>query len=93
MPAEAIVTLVAVGLTVVVLAAYLITVAVILRLVNRRLTAVIASLRAISEKSEPLGPVMEEINAELDGLRSSFARVERAVERRTGVEPSVEQRP
>ena len=82
-----VVTLVEVGLVVAVLAIYLLLIAATLRTVARTLGLVTFGVRAIEKQTEPLGPVLEEINgallrvAELLGLPPAKERVqERSVE-------------
>ena len=82
-----VVTLVEVGLLVVVLALYLLAIAATLRTVARTLGLVTFGVRAIEKQTEPLGPVLEDINggllqvAELLGLPPAQERVqERPVE-------------
>ena len=57
-----VVTLVEVGLVVLVLAIYLLAIAATLRTVARTLGLVTFGVRAIEKQTEPLGPVLEEIN-------------------------------
>ena len=80
-------TLVELGLLVVVLAVYLLSIASTLRTVARTLGLITFGVRAIEKQTEPLGPVLEEINgallqvAELLGLPPAKERVqERPVE-------------
>jgi hypothetical protein len=80
-------TLVEVGIVVAVLAIYLLLIAATLRTVARTLGLVTFGVRAIEKQTEPLGPVLEEINgallrvAELLGLPPAKERVhERSVE-------------
>lgn len=68
----AIVTLIGVALTVLVLAAYLLTVAWILYKVSFTLGTVVAGLRAIANQTEPLKPVIDEINADLAGVQGAL---------------------
>ena len=82
-----VVTLVEVGLLVLVLAAYLLSIAATLRTVSRTLGLVTFGVRAIEKQTEPLGPVLRDINgalqqvAELLGLPPAKPRVgERTVE-------------
>lgn len=72
MPAVAIVTLVAVGLLVAVLAAYLIRVAFILGGVVRRLETILGAVAAVIEASAPLGEVLEEVNTDLAAARNAL---------------------
>lgn len=67
-------TLLPVAATVVVLAGYLIWIARILGHVANRLVTVLGAIRGISEKSEPIGALIEGVNAELEAGRSSFER-------------------
>lgn len=82
-----VVTLVEVGLIVLVLAGYLLAIAATLRTVARTLGLVTFGVRAIERQTEPLGPVLGEINgallkvAELLGLPPARERIsERTVE-------------
>jgi hypothetical protein len=82
-----VVTLVEVGLVVAVLAIYLLAIAVTLRTVARTLGLVTFGVRAIEKQTEPLEPVLRDINgalqrvAELLGLPPAKPRVgERTVE-------------
>ena len=82
-----VVTLVEVAIVVAVLATYLLLIAATLRTVARTLGLVTFGVRAIEKQTEPLGPVLEEINgallqvAELLGLPPAKERVqERPVE-------------
>ncbi len=68
----AVVTLIGVALTVLVLAAYLLTVAWILYKVSFTLGTVVAGLRAIANQTEPLKPVIDEINADLAGVQGAL---------------------
>ena len=61
-----VVTLVEVGVLVLVLASYLIAIAATLRTVARTLGLVTFGVRAIEKQTEPLGPVLKEINAGLE---------------------------
>lgn len=75
MPFVAVVTIIGALLTVVVLAAYLIRVALILRRVDRKLGAVIGGLGAVVEKTEPIGSVVGEINNDLIGVDNALQDV------------------
>ncbi len=72
MPAVAAVTLVGVALLVVVLASYLIKVALILRHVVMRLETILDAVVAVSEESAPIGQVATAINVDLDAARTSL---------------------
>ncbi len=71
----AVVTIVAAVLTVLVLAAYLIYVALVLWRVDARLTAIVAGLESINEKAAPIGPVLNEINTDLAGVDAGLRAV------------------
>lgn len=81
MPLAGVVTLIGVALTVLVLAAYLIKIAVILHKVNFTLGTIIAGLRAIAVQTEPLGSVMNEINSDLANVQGAL---EGLLQRKTG---------
>ena len=74
-------TLLAVAATVVVLAGYLTAIALILKHVTGRLVTVLAAIRGISEKSEPIGALIGGINAELEAGRASLEQSVAARER------------
>ncbi len=75
MPFAAVVTIIGALLTVVVLAAYLIRVALLLRRVERKLSAVLDGLGAVVEKTEPIGAVVGEINNDLVGVDNALQDV------------------
>ena len=77
-------TLFAVAATVVVLAGYLTWIALILNHVTRRLVTVLGAIRGISEKSEPIGALIEGVNAELEAGRSSLEQSVAALARAEG---------
>lgn len=66
MPLVAALTLVGVAATVVVLAGYLIKVALILSHVVSRLETVLYGVGAVSQQAEPIGAVASAINADLE---------------------------
>ena len=66
MPAVAVVTLIAVGAAVAVIATYLIYIALILSHVVGRLNTILAAVAASGQQSAPIGPVAGAINAELE---------------------------
>ena len=72
MPAAAIVTLIGTAILVVALATYLIIIIGILKHVNFTLGTIIAGLRAIANQTEPLGPVMNEINGDLANVQAGL---------------------
>jgi hypothetical protein len=75
MPAAAKVTIIAALLTVLVLAAYLISIARVLGRVNSKLQAVNAGLPTIAEKTEPVGSIIDAINSDLAGVDNALRRV------------------
>ncbi len=78
MPAAAIFSIIVAALTVLVLAAYLISIAGVLRRIDARLRAVTAGLHLVTERTEPIGSIVGEINNDLagvdDALRAVLAR-------------------
>jgi hypothetical protein len=78
MPLAAIITIIGAVLTVLVLAAYLISIANVLRRVDAKLRAVTAGLHLVTERTEPIGSIVGEINNDLagvdDALRAVLAR-------------------
>jgi hypothetical protein len=78
MPLAAIITIIGALLTVLVLAAYLISIAIVLRRVDAKLHAITAGLHLVPEKTEPVGAIIGEINNELgrvdDALRAVLTR-------------------
>lgn len=78
MPAAAVFTIIVAVLTVLVLAAYLISIALVLRRINARLSAVTADLHLVTERTEPIGSIVGEINNDLarvgDALRAVLTR-------------------
>ncbi|MGH4018936.1 MAG: hypothetical protein ACRDT0_06785 [Pseudonocardiaceae bacterium] len=78
MPLAAVITIIGAALTVLVLAAYLISIALVLRRVDTRLRAVTDGLHLVTERTEPIGSIVGEINKDLagvdDALRAVLAR-------------------
>ncbi|MGH3778941.1 MAG: hypothetical protein ACRDRR_24945 [Pseudonocardiaceae bacterium] len=78
MPIAAVFTIILAALTVLVLAAYLIGIALVLRRVDAKLHAVIGGLHLVAERTEPVGSIVGEINRDLagvdDALRAVLAR-------------------
>ncbi len=72
MPVAGVVTIVGAALTVAALAFYLIRVALILRHVSFTLGTVIAGVRAIANQTEPLGPVIDEVNRDLAEVEATL---------------------
>ena len=75
MPLVAIITIIGAGLTVLVLAAYLINVAVVLSRVNAKLGAVTAGLNLATARTEPVGAIVGEINSDLAGVDDALRAV------------------
>ena len=71
----AVLTLVAVGLIVAALAAYLLIILVQLRRILFTLGTVNVGLRAIARRVQPLEPILAEINADLAGVRGALTQV------------------
>ena len=67
-----IVTLVEVVLLVVVLAAYLIKIAAMLRNVSQTLGLITFGVRAIERQTEPIGPVVRDINGALEQVAGAL---------------------
>jgi hypothetical protein len=78
MPLAAVITIIGALLTVLVLAAYLISIALVLGRVNAKLRDVTASLPVVAQKTEPVGSIVGGINDDLtgvdDALRAVLAR-------------------
>lgn len=72
MPLAGVVTLIAVFLTVAVLAFYLIRIAIILNHVNFTLGTIVAGLRSIAQGGEPLERLVGEIYQHLEGSRAAL---------------------
>ena len=75
MPTVAVVTIVGAALTVLALAGFLISVALILWRVDRRLRSITAGVGVITEKAAPAGPVVREINQDLAGVDNALRAV------------------
>ncbi len=74
----AVFTIVAVVVTVLVLAAYLIALALVLRSVGSSLETVVWALRATGERTATAGPLLEAIEVDLDEGRAALERRPRA---------------
>jgi uncharacterized protein YoxC len=72
MPLVAIVTIIVALLIVVVLAFYLTKVALLLRDVNKTLDNVISGVLGIADQTQPIGPVLTEINRDLGGVQAAL---------------------
>jgi hypothetical protein len=83
-PVVAVVTLLLTGLLVVALAAYLVWVVLLLRRIVATLGQVASEVRTIASRTEPVGPVLAEVNADLtavaEALEALAARAGRPVE-------------
>jgi hypothetical protein len=75
MPIAALITLIGAALTVLVLAAYLISIALVLRRVDVKLRAANAGLRLVPERTEPIGSIVGEINKDLAGVDNALRAV------------------
>jgi len=75
MPAAAVFTIILAVLTVLVLAAYLISVALVLRRINAKLRAVTADLHLVPEKTKPVGAIVGDINNNLAGVDDALRTV------------------
>jgi hypothetical protein len=75
MPAAAVFTIIVAALTVLVLAAYLISVARVLRRVDARLREVTDGLHLVTERTEPVGSIIGEINNDLAGVDKALRAV------------------
>jgi hypothetical protein len=75
MPLAGIVTLIGIGLTVAALAFYLIHVIILLRQTSFALGTIVAGLRSIAHATTPLGPVLTEVNTDLQATRDALEAV------------------
>lgn len=75
MPAAAVVTLIAVGVVVLVLAGYLLAIGWMLQRVTGTLSDVVGGLEQIGRSTEPLGPLIDEINEDLRHVEASVDQV------------------
>jgi hypothetical protein len=75
MPPNGIITIIGAGLTVLVLAAYLISIALVLRRVDAKLHEVTAGLRLVTERTKPVGSIVGEINNDLSRVDSALQAV------------------
>jgi uncharacterized protein YoxC len=78
MPAAAIFSIILAAITVLVLAAYLISIARVLAHIHARLREVNTGLHVVTQRTEPVGSIVGEINSDLSGpndaLRAVLAR-------------------
>ena len=82
MGTHAVVTLAAVALALAVIASYLIKIALILWNVIDRLRVILGAVVAVTENSKPMGPVMEDITADLAAAREAIEGAARRLEER-----------
>lgn len=75
MPLAAVITIIGAALTVLVLAAYLISIALVLRRVDAKLRAVTVGLHSVPDKTKPIGPIIGEINDDLAGVDGALRAV------------------
>jgi hypothetical protein len=75
MPLAAVITIIGALLTVLVLAAYLISIALVLWRIDAKLRAVTADLHLVTEKTKPIGSIVEEINKDLVGVDNALRAV------------------
>lgn len=75
MPLAAVFTIICAVLIVLVLAAYLISVALVLRRINAKLRAVTADLHLVTEKTKPVGSIVGDINNNLAGVDDALQAV------------------
>jgi hypothetical protein len=75
MPPTAIITIIGAGLTVLVLAAYLISIALVLRRVDAKLHEVTAGLHLVTERTKPVGSIVGDINNDLGRVDSALQAV------------------
>jgi hypothetical protein len=69
------ITIIGVLLTVVVLVAYLIRAALVLGRVSAKLDPIALDLHQVIEKTEPIKPIVEEINRDLTGVDNALRAV------------------
>lgn len=80
----AILTLVGVGIAVVVIATYLIIIAMILKRVVNRLVIILGAVGQTTQRSEPIGAVLTDINRDLDAGRATIEACVHRLEQRHG---------
>jgi uncharacterized protein YoxC len=74
-PLAAVITIIGAALTVLVLAAYLINIALVLWRVDARLRTVTSDLHVVTERTEPVGSIVGEINKDLAGVDNALRGV------------------
>jgi hypothetical protein len=75
MPLAAVITIIGAVLTVLVLAAYLISIVGVLRRVDTKLRAVTGGLHLVTQRTEPIGSIVGEINDDLAGVDNALRAV------------------
>jgi Na+-transporting methylmalonyl-CoA/oxaloacetate decarboxylase gamma subunit len=80
----AILTLVGVGIAVVVIAVYLIIIAMILKRVVGRLVIILDAVGQSTRRSEPVGAVLEDVNRDLEQGRAAIEACVQRLEQRFG---------
>ncbi len=75
MPVAAIFTIILAALTILVLAAYLISIARVLVRVNTRLREVTTGLHLVTQRTEPVGSIVGDINKDLAGVDAALRAV------------------
>ncbi|HEY2762767.1 MAG TPA: hypothetical protein VGJ13_01920 [Pseudonocardiaceae bacterium] len=75
MPLAAVITIIGAGLTVLVLAVYLISIALVLSRAAAQLRAVTTGLHVVTERTEPIGSIVGEINSDLAGVDQALRAV------------------
>lgn len=75
MPLVAIITIIGALLTVVVLVAYLTRIVLVLARVSAKLSPVAVGLHQVGEKTQPIEPIVGEINKDLAGVDGTLRAV------------------
>jgi hypothetical protein len=75
MPLAAVFTIIGAALTVLVLAAYLISIALVLRRIHAKLREVNTGLHLVTQRTEPIGSIVGEINSDLAGVNDALRAV------------------
>ena len=89
MGAHAVVTLIAAALAIAVTAMYLIKIVFILWTVISRLYTILDAVVAVTEKSQPAGPVLADIKRDLDAARRAMEGAVQRLEQRTAAPAAV----
>lgn len=75
MPAAAVFSIILAVITVLVLAAYLISIALVLGRIHAKLREVNTGLHLVTERTEPVGSIVGEINRDLAGVNDALRAV------------------